>query len=246
MQTLKRLYRSNYAGEHVISTLSLNSNEWNPETEYVDNSVFNTHTTSQAVAIGNGESRKGFDLGHITRHSGGLLAADKLQSYGCNALYRDFHPDFLVLSGKEITREVATSRYVEDHIVYGNADVLLEYPNRLYLLPQNLYYDAGALAVYLACFDGHTKIFMIGYDGYPTNGPVNNIYKDTNGYLSSSDTQNGTWFTKSLEMVMSVYNDVEFIRVMPHVTHYIPEEWQRCPNFRQIDYRGFAIEADLG
>ena len=246
MQTLRRLYRSNYAGEHVISSLSLDSNEWNPETEFVPNAVFNTHSTNQAVAIGNGESRRDFDLSYISRHSGGLLAVNKLQSYGCNALYRDFHPDFLIVNGDAVTAEIGNSRYVDDHIVYANADKVLQFPGRLYLIPQNLYYDAGALAVYMACFDGHKRVFMIGYDSYVEESPVNNIYKDTAGYPTSDQTQNGAWFTKSLGMVMSVYNDVEFIRVMPTATHYVPVEFQQLLNFRQIDYRGFAIEADLG
>ena len=36
--------------------------------------------------IGNGESRKGFDLANLRQH--GTI-------YGCNAIYRDFMPDVL-------------------------------------------------------------------------------------------------------------------------------------------------------
>lgn len=246
MQTLKRLYRSNYAGEHVITSLTLGDGEWSHEKDFVPNAVFSTHTTTQAVVIGNGESRRMFDLGHIARHTGGLLAKDKLQSYGCNALYRDFRPDFLVLTGDDITREVAESRYPDDYICYANADTVLKYPGRLYLIPQNLYYDAGSLAVYLACFDGHKKIFLVGFDNYADEEPVNNVYKDTPGYLTSTQTQNGAWFAHSLATVMNTYNDVEFIRVMPTDTYQLPLEWQSITNLRQIDYRGFALEADLG
>ena len=246
MQNLKRLYRSNYAGEHVFTSLSLENNEWNPETEFVPNAVFNTHTTTQAVAIGNGESRKDFNLNFIARHAGGLLAENKLQSYGCNALYRDFYPDFLILTGDNIVKEVANSRYVDDRITYSTADNVLKYPGRLYLVPQNLYFDAGSLAVYLACFDGHKRIFMVGYDSYVEESAVNNIYKDTAGYPTSDQTQNGAWFTKSLATVMSTYDDVDFVRVMPTNTYYTPVEFQQLVNFRQIDYRQFAIEADLG
>ena len=246
MQTLRRLYRSNYAGEHVIGTLTLESNEWNPETEYVPNAVFNTHTTSQAIAIGNGESRKNFDLSFISRHTGGLLAVDKLQSYGCNALYRDFHPDFLILTGDDVTKEVAESRYVDDRIVYATGDNVLKYPGKLYLIPQNLYYDAGSLAAYMACFDGHKKVFLLGYDSYGDESAVNNVYKDTPGYPTSDTTQNGAWFTKSLASVVRIYDDVEIIRVMPTNTYYLAPELQQLTNFRQVDFREFSIEADLG
>ena len=42
---------------------------------------------SKAFCIGNGESRKGFDLEQLRPHG---------KIYGCNALYRDFTPDVLV------------------------------------------------------------------------------------------------------------------------------------------------------
>ena len=107
MQKLKQLYRSSYAGENVITQLTYENGEWNPETEMVPNQVFNTFTTTQALAIGNGRSRLEFDLTHIARHKGGLLGADRLQTYGCNALYRDFTPDFLVAVGNDIVKEIA-------------------------------------------------------------------------------------------------------------------------------------------
>ena len=53
MLKLKQLYRANYAGENIVSQLTLAGGEWNPETEYVPNAVTNVHSTSQAVAIGN-------------------------------------------------------------------------------------------------------------------------------------------------------------------------------------------------
>jgi len=246
MQQLRKIYRSNYAGEHIVGKLTLSDNAWDPSTEYIPNAVFNTHTTSRAVVIGNGESRQGFNLQHIANHKGGLLAADKLQSYGCNALYRDFTPDFLVAIGDTIVDEIAQSEYTKDNICYATSESVLKYPEQFYLVPQNLHYDAGALAAYLACFDGHTKVFLLGFDNYPGPETTNNIYKDTNGYPANNHVLNGDFFTKSLNMVMTTYSDVEFIRVMPNTAAYIPDGWKGITNFRQIDYRGFVTESDLG
>jgi hypothetical protein len=251
MQQLKQLYRSNYAGENIVSQLTLTGGEWNPETEFVPNQVFSTHTTSQAVAIGNGESRASFDLQLIGDHRGGLFAADKLQTYGCNALYRDFAIDFLVATGDDIIDEIANSGYTNDNIVYANADAVLKHPGKFYLIPQNIPYDAGSLAAYLACFDGHKKIFLIGYDGYDNfhhelGGNVNNIYKGSNGYLDHKEEQNGQFLSMSLANVVKTYSDVEFIRVMPESTHWIPSNLEPLLNFRQISYNDFRFEADLG
>jgi hypothetical protein len=247
MQQLKQLYRSNYAGENIVSSLTLHDGEWDPITEFVPNQVINTHTTTQAVTIGNGESRKDFNLALIGDHRGGLLATDKLQTYGCNALYRDFIPDFLVAVGDVIINEIANSSYVNENIVYTNAASLLDHPGKFYLIPQNVSYDAGSLAAYMACFDGHKKVFLIGYDQYDDSvTTVNNIYKDTNGYLTSKQTQNARFFSLTLHNVMTTYSNVEFIRVMPEQSWWIPPELLPLPNFRQIDYNQFTIEADLG
>lgn len=247
MQKLKQLYRSNYAGENIVSTLTLRDGEWDPVTEFVPNRVINTHTTTQAVAIGNGESRKDFNLQLISDHRGGLLAVDKLQTYGCNALYRDFAPDFLVAVGDDIVNEIANTEYALNNIVYTNAKAILEHPGKFYLVPQNVSYDSGALAAYMACFDGHAKVFLIGYDQYDEDGgPMNNVYKNTPGYLASTQTQNAKFFSLTLRDVATTYPTVEFIRVMPESTWYIPPELLPLPNFRQIDYNQFAIEADLG
>jgi hypothetical protein len=227
MQKLKQIYRSNYAGESIVTELVLEKNEWNPVTEYVPNSVFTTHTTRQAVSIGNGPSRQEFDLTHIANHKGGLFASNKLQSYGCNYLYQEFTPDFLVAVDTEKVKTIANSGYTADNIVYTNAQYMLEYPGKFYLTPQNPAYDAGALAAYMACFDGHSKVFLLGYDGY-TNAPEHVFWVNT------------------LLSVMKTYSAVDFVRVMPTAKYIVADALQRQPNFRQIGFRDFVIEADIG
>lgn len=246
IQKLKKLYRTNYAGENIVTQLSLIGGEWNPETEYIPNSVTYTHTSTQAIAIGNGESRANFNIKFITNHQGGVLAENKLQTYACNAAYRDFTPNFLIATGDIIIDEIANSGYCTNNIVYTNVEYLLKYPGKFYLIPQNILFDAGAIAAYMACFDGHTKVFLIGYDMYDMEGPTNNIYKDTNGYLSSNHYQNGEFFALSLYDVISTYPDVEFIRVMPFETHWVHSKFDSLVNFRQITYTDFVYEADIG
>jgi len=246
MQSLKQIYRSNYAGENIITNLTLSGGEWNPETEFVPNQVFNTYTTGQALAIGNGESRLTLDLSYIVNHKGGLYGSNRLQTYGCNALYRDMTPDFLIATGDAIIEEIANSGFCDSNIVYANADSVLKYPGKFYLVPQNIQYDSGALAVYLACFDGHKKVFLMGFDNYYGEGDImNNVYKDTDGYRSSSEFDNGVFFRLSLAEVMKTYSDVEFVRIMPTVDHDVPGHWDPLPNFRQISYNDFVLEADI-
>ena len=52
---------------------------------------------SKAFCIGNGESRKGFDLEQLRPHG---------KIYGCNAIYRDFMPDVLTAVDHGIMHEI--------------------------------------------------------------------------------------------------------------------------------------------
>ena len=64
---------------------------------------------SKVFCIGNGESRKGFDLEALRPHG---------KIYGCNALYRDFTPDVLTAVDQGICHEIYHSGYAEKNKVY--------------------------------------------------------------------------------------------------------------------------------
>jgi hypothetical protein len=227
MQKLKQIYRSTYAGESVVTELVLSNNSWDPVTEFIPNSVFNTHTTTQAIAIGNGDTRLSFDLNLIKNHRGGILAKNKLQTYGCNYLYQEFTPDFLIAVDADKVKTIAESGYCNENIAYTNAQYMLEYPGKFYLIPQNPTFDAGSLAVYLACFDGHKKVFLMGYDGY-------------------DDTPENAFWIKTMLSVMQLYSSTEFVRVCPTKKYICSSSLLSQPNFRQIDFRDFVLEADIG
>lgn len=231
MQILKQLYRSSYSGENVVTQLTYENGEWTPETEAVQNSVFNTPTSSQAVAIASGATRSNFELNFIATHKGGLFGADRLQSYGCNGLYKEFAPDFLIAVGDDHIEELAASDYPNDNIVYAHAQSVLQYPGKFYLIPQNIAYDAGAIAAYMACFDGHKKVFLLGYDSYVDD---------------HESHPNQTFFIKTLASVVKTYSDVDFVRVMPTTTYSCDTTLSSLINFRQITYRDFVLEADIG
>lgn len=243
MRKIEKLYRKNYLGEDVVVSMTHADQAWVYEKEYVPNRVFNEHVSKNAVVIGNGESRLGFDLKHIKNHKGGLLAADAFQSYGCNALYRDYEPDFLVAVGPEIVEEIAESNYTHDHIVYSNALNILEYPGHFYLIPQDPAYNAGALATYLACFDGHKKVYLLGFDGADDTVRYN-VYNGTNGYTTGEPASEAFWVQAMLE-IFQTYDDVDFVRVMPTEGFRMPEAWKYVTNLRQITFREFVLEADI-
>jgi hypothetical protein len=246
MLQLNKKYRRGYTGEDIVVERKHEGQKWWDVTEHVANAVTNNQISDRAVVIGNGPSRLDFDLKHLKKPSG-LLGAKTVQTYGCNALYRDFTPDFLVATGNNgIIDEIARSPYPNVNIVYTNNLHLLEHPNKFYLIPYDPYADAGTTAAYIAAFDGHKRIYLIGFDGYDTEGYNNNIYADTNGYDNKWEFE-----VESNKLIMNrfqlfnVYNDVDFIWVTQSGRSTIPEQLKWCSNHRQISFRDLVLECDL-
>lgn len=248
MLTIKKLYRKDYQGEDIIVNMIYQGGEWHKTTEFAEPSSIFPTKTSRAIVMGNGQSRL-----QLTTNLFSALNAHRenfgpngIQIYGCNALYRDYEPDYLIVTGREIAREVVRAGYWENHICYTGQNNLVEFPSKFYLIPQNPGWDAGTLAAYLACFDGYPRVYMLGFDG-DSNSQVSafNVYNGTNGYPTVNDPSLEAFSVKSLVELMKVYNDVEFVRVMPNVAWYTPELWKYQTNFRQIDFEEFKSEVDL-
>lgn len=246
MQKIEKLYRDTYTGENVVTKLTYQAGNWDFEREEVPNQVTNNQISGRAIVFGNGESRKGLNMNAIAKHKGGLLASSALQTYGCNALYRDFTPNFLVANGSEaIVQEIAESGFTNNNIVYANASNILKYPGKFYLIPQDPSWNAGAIATYLACFDGHKTVYLAGFDGIDDITSGYNLYTGTNGYEVPQYGYSEDFFVKTMLEVFNTYNDVDFVRVTPTKDFRMPEAWKYVVNLRQITFREFVIEVDL-
>ena len=246
MIQLTKKYRRGYTGEDIIVERKYDGQTWHNVTETVPNRVTNNQISDRAVIIGNGTSRLDFNLRHLKTPSG-LLGSKTVQTYGCNALYRDFTPDFLVATGNNgIVKEIANSPYVNDNIVYTNAIHLLEHPNKFYLIPYDAYADAGATAAYIAAFDGHKRIYLIGFDGHDMSGHNNNVYADTNGYDDKREFEiEGDKLINNRVRLFNTYDDVDFVWVTTRGRSIVHEKFKWIANHRQISYRDFVLECDL-
>ena len=92
-------------------------------------------------------------------------------------------------------------------------------------MPQGPAWNSGAIATYLAAFDGHKKVYMMGFDGRQGDD---------------------LFYEKTMGKVFDLYPEVDFVRVMPTEHFYTPESWKNYLNLRQIDFRSFVLEADIG
>jgi hypothetical protein len=246
MLKINKFYRRGYNGEDIIQERVLENQTWRMVTEHVPNNVVNEQISNRALVIGNGQQRLDFkQLEQLVGHHSGLLGAQTLQIYGCNALYRDINPDFLVVTSREMAREVVDTGYTKDNVVYTRVDITLEFPKEFYLIPHDLYADAGTTALYLACFDGHKTVFMLGFDNQDTPGINNNVYAGTPGYDPRKfDVPDIKWINNKTE-VFRTYNDVDFVIVTLVGQSPLPKQWKDLTNVRQINYRDFTTTADL-
>ena len=245
MHRLDKIYRTNYTGENVTTLATYKGSTWEYQSEWVPMAVENRQTSRVATVIGNGESRAGFELFLLTNHKAGVLGSRSMQTYGCNAVYRDANPTFLVASTDHMCDELVASGYCDDHIVYANSTNVLKYPGKFYLIPQDVQSNAGTIATYLAAFDGHEAIYLLGFDGQTTTNYNSNVYAGTACYQDRDTHVQDDYMINSLTRVMTTYSEITFIRVMPTRSWQCPQDWLNLPNFRQIDFRDFVLEVDL-
>lgn len=252
---LKKLYRKNLKIDDVNLIALYRNDKWNYQTESVTIPQFD-RLSDNAVVVGNGLSTNEFDLTKImpsrATTAWGEVGAwvNKRQRrnfyvYGCNAIYRNFKPDFITVTGDGIIKEIAESTVDKSNIIYAYNNNLEKYPAKFNFLPQNPEFNSGALAAYMAAFDGHKKVYMLGFDGIDTLGNNYNIFAGTENYPDLNYPTLEEYWVRSLNTVMKTYSDTEFIRVAPSPRFRIPEQWKYNLNFRQIDFRQFVLEVDI-
>ena len=164
-----------------------------------------------ACVMGNGPSRKQFDLDTI--HA-------TMYTYGCNALYRDFLPDYLVSMDFYVVDEILQKN------VHKKCKFYTQHKNRIdklaedgepinFFWGQPMTHDSGTSAIELAA-ESNDVIYMIGFD-YMQDDKLPNIYHGTTNYASNSnipaaDDLTNRWKTR-LRSVVKKFDTKKFIRV---------------------------------
>lgn len=166
---------------------------------------------NSCVVIGNGTSRLQFDLNII---------GDKFTTYGCNALYRDYMPDYLVSIDWFMVDEIVKAKAHYKTKLFAqhdnNLDKLSETEpiNFVEITPDTV--DSGHSAINLAASHRFDTVYMIGFD-YIVQGKINNVYAGTRNYARKNAPQVQTLASMSAPSRMKNYckryPDTKFIRV---------------------------------
>lgn len=244
---MQKLYRKDYLGEYVITGGDRVNGKTVYDRVWMPNTI-NNHNTGHAVVLGNGPSRK--ELNPYTemyfQHMGGFNANRKLTVYGCNAVFKEAKVHFLVVNHPEIARQVVVSGYADNNVVLTSRSNIEAYPNKFHLVPFGLRMNAGAIATYLAAFDGHHSVYLVGVDLDNYQRGENTIYHGTPGYPAGTKPINYRRWIQEYKQVFETFSDVKFVRVSRGTNSPIPEEWASLDNVEQMPYDRWKKIIDLG
>ena len=216
-------YRKDYTGEFIITNTSWSGGKKRTKREWMPNPIENHHISGRAACIGSAVDREHFDFSVLQTHKGGLLGTKKLQTYGVGSVATQMRFDFVVEKDDKILHELIGSKYFKDNIIYTTPKNCLRHPGVFYTIPYNPPMVSEVLLAYLAAFDGHKEIFLLGYH-------------------EGANIGQNDW-TYQMSKLFEVYTSTHFY----HVAHapQTPAHWKNYSNFTQLTHREFIYHADV-
>lgn len=183
-----------------------------------------------AFVLGNGKSRLNLNTAQLKGK--GVI-------YGCNALYREFEPDYLIAVDTKMVNEIIASGYNKTHEVWTNPNKGITSKSNVNFFSPHKGWSSGPTALWFACQQGFTHIYIFGFDYQGLEGKFNNVYADTFNYKKSLDpaTFFGNWLSQT-EKTIKEFKNINFYRVIEPGS-FIPDKLQGIPNLQHITFENF-------
>lgn len=215
-------YRSDYPGEFVILESKWSGGKKTETREWIPNPIENQHISGRAACIGSSVDRRCFDYTRLSRHRGGLLSSKKLQTYGVGDIALEMPLHFAVETNAEKLKLINDAGIQTDSVVYTTAKNCIKFPGNFYLIPNRPMIVDLATILYLAAFDGHREIFLLGY------------HKDT-------IAPRNTWVSEVTDIFRSY--PVSFYLIGESTIMF--DEWLDCSNVRTMNYQEWISYCDV-
>jgi len=216
-------YRTDYPGEFVVIESRWVGGKKEENREWIANPIENQHISGRAACIGSTFDQGTFDYTRLQRHRGGLLGSKKLQTYGVGEIISQMRLDFAVETNAATLKDIVKTKYQETNTVYTTPRNCIAYPGEFYLIPQNPHLLDIAQILYLAAFDGHQEIFMLGYN-------------------CETRIESPIWINQC-RTVMDAYPGVVFYMVGESTN--MPNVWMDASNSKNLTYREFISYCDV-
>jgi hypothetical protein len=187
-----------------------------------------------AFVLGNGRSRLEIDPARI-KELGTV--------YGCNAIYRDTMPDYLIAVDSKMVIELAENNIQLQTNVWTNYNKRYQEYKGLHYFEPSKGWSSGPTALWLASVNAAaletTEIYILGFDYKGIgNKYFNNVYADTKNYKKSTDTATfyGNW-QRQTEAIVKEFSTINYYRVTGE--EKIEFNWEKFSNYKSIDYEEF-------
>lgn len=216
-------YRRDYDGEFVITNTDIRRGIKQQTREWIANPITNQHVSGRAAVIGSGLDSKQFDFRRLQRHRGGLQGTKRFQTYATHDIWQHMRLDFYCSTDRAQITKLQTTGYQECSTVCTLARLCLTYPNQFYIIPFQPSVADLAAAVYLAAFDGHQEIFLLGYN------------KDTPDHSQQ--------WQQDVSDVFLAYHAHQFVLV--GAVNNMPDFWRMADNVECWPYRKFVTQCDI-
>ena len=131
--------------------------------------------------------------------------------------------DFTVEKDDQILNELFDLHYYKQNIIYTTPKNCLRYPGMFYTIPYNPPFVKEVLLPYIAAFDGHREIFLLGYN-------------------ESAQIGQDDW-TFQMERLFGTYSSTKFFHV--DYKSQTPDSWKNYANVVQLTHREFIYYADI-
>lgn len=216
-------YRSDYVGEFIVLETKWAKGKKEQTREWVDNPIENHHISGRAACIASNLDAHKFDHTLLQKHRGGLLGSKKLQTYGTGEIAQSMRLDFTCESDTNGLGALLESKYIESNTVYTTTRNCILHSGQCYVVPYRPNLLDEALIIYLAAFDGHKEIFLLGYN------------KET-------PVQNPSW-SNQLDQIFSAYAGVKFF-IVGEKTNFF-DTWLEHANVTTMTHREFISYCDV-
>ena len=216
-------YRKDYIGEFVITSVNWIDGVKNESREWIPNVIQNTRISDRAVVIGSRMMQERFDHRRLVHHRGGLMGSKKLQTYGTSDIWTDMRLDFYLSTNEQHLLEIDKCKYYTTTVIMTSGTKCLTYPGKFFLVPYMPNMDDLVLAVYVAAFDNHKEIFLLGYNQQTPSGSASWIY--------------------DLDQIIKKYYDTQFYFVGSAAS--MADMWRTNPNAASIPLRQWISYCDI-
>lgn len=222
---MEERYRKDYDGEFVITGMRIVNGRKQQEREYVENPIEVRSISGRATCVSDGVSSTKIALDRLMKYHG-LLNTLPLNVYSTGNLYKQLHANFHITFNKDYLNDLIEQKLTEKIIVYTSTANCLKHQGEFFIVPYGYKSSEEAVATYLAAFDGHNEIFLLGYDEYSMDG--------------------ATRHTKMIETTTEVfksYPTTKFYHVISQGS--TPKEWLSLRNVKTMTLREYVSYCDI-